>query len=223
MVDFLFKFPTRSRKRKFFTVLDRYYEYMSGEYSFRFIVTMDNDDKAMRIGSTRNRLDEYKHLDYYYGPNKTKIQAINANMDQAPDFKILFLVSDDMVPQVRDFDRLIMKHMKKHFPDFFGALHYNDGRVGKQVNTLSIMGKPLYDYFGYIYHPDYKSLWCDNEFHDVTKQMGKTQYIDKIIVKHEWPGANGDPLYRRNENLYTRDKKVYEKRANLGFPQESIG
>ena len=221
-VDFLFKFPTRQRRKKFFNVLDLYYNSLSGKHSYKFIISMDKDDVDMNNDRVKRKLNTYENLEYYFGDNKSKIEAINANMKNVENFKIIYNISDDMIPKEKNLDSIIYNDMMKYFRNLDGCLHYNDGRVGKRLNTLVIMGKKLYDYFGYVYHPDYKSLWCDNEFHTITKQMKKTKYIDRVIVRHEWPGANGDKLYRRNENLYTRDKKIFEKRRLLGFPKKSI-
>jgi len=222
MTDILIKFPTRQRKKKFFDTLDAYYNLLSGKHKVKFIISMDLDDQEMNSTQIRSRLDEKKGLKYFYGEHKTKMEAINDDMQHAGEFKIIFLASDDMIPQIPGYDHVIMKNMKENFPDFFGALHYNDGRVGERINTLVIMGKPMYDYFGYIYHPDYKSLWCDNEFTEVIRQMKKIKYINKVLVKHAWGGRHGDSLYERNENLYSHDKHIFEQRKSMGFPIESI-
>lgn len=75
-----------------------------------------------------------------------------------------------MIPCQKGYDNIIAVNMNKYFPNMDGALHFNDGRVGNSLFTLSIMGKKLYDQFGYIYHPDYKYTYCDNEFHLVVKK-----------------------------------------------------
>jgi len=221
-VNILIKFPTRQRRRKFFKVLDKYYDLLSGKHKVNFLISMDKDDHEMNCSSARGLLNAKPHLDYFYGNNKTKIEAINNDMQHAGDYQVVFLASDDMIPQSKNYDDTIVTDMKTYFPNYDGALHYNDGRVKERVCTLSIMGFKLYKYFGYIYHPDYKSLWCDNEYTEVTRQMKKIKYIDRVIVKHVWPGANGDPLYRRNENLFSRDKKMFEKRKSMGFPMEKV-
>jgi len=218
----LIKMPTRQRRRQFMNVLDKYCDLLSGKHDVKFVISMDSDDREMNCSKVTKWLDAKKNLRYFYGKNRTKMQAINANMEHAGKFDILLLASDDMFPQVKGYDDIICTKMQKYFPDLFGALHFNDGRVGNRLNTLSIMGKKMYDYFGYIYHPDYKSVWCDNEFHEVTTQMNKVVYIDKVIIKHNWGGANGDKLYRRNENLYGRDKIVFLKRQSMGFPSGSV-
>ena len=78
----------------------------------------------------------------------------------------------------------------------------------------------MYDYFGYIYHPSYISLWCDNEYTDVTRVMGTVKYIDEIIVAHQWSDATGgsDKLLQRNEKFFNEDNINYNTRRGQGFP-----
>ena len=95
--------------------------------------------------------------------------------------------------------------------------------------TFSILGRELYKEFGYIYHPDYKSLYCDNEFTEEINRMGKIAYIDKEIVRHEHYAEqgsikSGDLDYAAKKTLHYsgRDAIVYEKRKKLGFPKGRI-
>lgn len=219
----LIKFPTRQRPDKFKNTLDKYYQMLSDKHDVSFIITMDENDATMNNKRMRSFLDNHEaNIDYFYGKHKSKVEAINDDMDGA-DFDIVLLASDDMIPQIDGYDDIICTYMKKYFPRLDGALHFNDGRVGRRLLTLSIMGKRLYDYFGYIYHPDYISLWCDNEFFKVVTKKRKVKYIDKVIISHEWTNFTGkDKLHLRNESFYKRDRKVYLMRQRRGFPKYSI-
>jgi hypothetical protein len=83
-----------------------------------------------------------------------KIGAINRDMDLAPPFDILLLASDDMIPIVKGYDRIIRDNMPL---DTDRVLHFNDGHRTDSLNTLCILGKKYYDRFGYIYYPEYKT------------------------------------------------------------------
>ncbi len=222
MFDLLIKFPTRSRPDKFRNQFDKYYNMLSGKHRVKFVVTMDADDSTMNNEDMKWWLSPSnggrKDIFYNYGHSKTKVQAVNADMLAHNDWKILLLASDDMTPIQHGYDDHIYNDMMQHFPDLNGVLHYDDGRVGDRLNTLVIMGKPIYDYFGYIYHPSYISLYCDNEFHDSTYGMGKARYIPKCIIKHDWIEYTGkDNLHIRNESFYGRDGKNFERRKRLSF------
>jgi hypothetical protein len=220
-VRFLCKFPSRSRPGRFMEVFGLYRSMLSGKHDMKFILSFDEDDISMNNPRIHKWLAaQGEDVSAYYGKSKSKIQAINADMDKAPDYDILILASDDMVPVQKGYDDIIATDMQTHFPDLDGVLHYNDGVRGDQLNTLCIMGKPYYDRFGYIYHPDYTSVFCDNEFTEVSRMLGKAVYIDNLIVQHKWMDQGKDALYERNENpvFYGKDYQIYAARKENGFP-----
>jgi Glycosyl transferase family 2 len=213
--DFLFKWATRSRFHLFKKNLLNHIAHLSGKYTYKFVVSCDLDDPIMNNQEAIDWMSSVPHLEFHFNePVQTKVSAINANMENH-DFSILVLLSDDMSPVIHGYDEIIMNDMQTYFEDKSGALHYNDGRAGERIITLSIMNKKLYDCFGYIYCPKYKSLWCDNEFTDVTRNIGAYKYIDKIIIKHDWKDVANDDLMARNESLYDEDKLKYEQRKKM--------
>ena len=222
MVDILFKYPTRSRPELFLKTLGIYCDFLSGDYSYKFLISCDADDESMNNPAMIKKIKDIPNTELHFNPPiQTKISAVNSNLS-GQEFKILFLISDDMIPAKRDYDKIVIRDMEKHFGyDQFGALHYNDGRVGNALNTLSIMNKKMYDYFGYIYHPSYISLWCDNEYTDITRIMGTVKYIDEIIIVHKWIDVIGgaDKLLKRNDTFFNQDNINYNARRKQGFPR----
>lgn len=218
----LFKYPTRNRCEWFKETLSKYYSKVSEDCNFEFVVTLNRDDVSMQTPEIRKYMRSISNLSYFYGDHKTKIEACNADVNLEKEWDILVLVSDDMIPVVRNFDQIIIKHMTEHFPDTDGALHFHDGYCG-QDNTItySIIGRKLYETLGYVYHPSYKSFFCDNEFTDVVRKMNKYHYDPTIIVKHKWRGGrnSSDALYRRNSRMGSDDGKIYSRRKQLGFPK----
>lgn len=216
---FLFKYPSLGRPEWFKRTLNKYYSMLSDEHEFRFLITLNKFDATMNNDSMKRFLGSYSHLEYKFSNHQTKIEAINSDME-GEEFDILFLVSDDMHPVVPSFDKVIAQAMIKHFPDLDGALHFNDGFEGAETNiTLSIMGKKLYDHFGYIYHPDYKSFFCDTEFTNEVYRLNRVVYFPEVIVKHEYKCEGTDDTYKRNSKLGRPDKATYNRRKAAGFPR----
>ena len=218
----LFKYPTRSRREWFQETLSTYYNMVSNDCDFEFVITLNNDDAAMNEPLIQKYLDKITNLSYFYGNHKNKIAACNADIDLEKDWDILILVSDDMIPVVRGFDKIIVDLMEKHFPDTDGALHFNDGYCGRDKTiTYSIIGRKLYERIGYVYHSSYRSFWCDCEFTDVVRKLKKYHYDERVIVKHIWSGGKNskDVLYRRNTRMGTEDKRTYLRRKAAGYPK----
>jgi hypothetical protein len=181
-------------------------------------------ERIKYILSKRNEADGVVN----YDSNTDKISAINAHIDEQ-SFDIVICASDDMVPKAYSWDQRIVEAMQDHFPSLDGCVHFNDGNTNGDLITFSILGRKLYEYFGYIYHPDYKSLYCDDEFTQVVKAMGKEKYIDNVIITHEHYSVEGtenhgdvDFAARKTLHYSGRDQLVFNKRKEMGFPKHRI-
>ena len=215
----LIKFPTRSRPEKFLRVLDLYYDNLR-DFNFEFIISCDLNDSSMNNINMIEKLNSYPYLKYFFADNKSKIEAVNNNLTNT-DFDVLLLASDDMEPVKPGYDVVIKNHMKSFFPDTDGVVWYNDGFQGSKLNTLCILGKKYYERFGYIYHPSYKSLYCDTEFTLVSQRLNKTRYIDECIIKHKQYSIvkeQPDNLYIKNDSLESVDKQNFQERLKINFP-----
>lgn len=238
----LIQFPTLERPEKFISVLNKYVNKASGHWhdnkrtpvELFFNINCDFDDASMNNAFMKHRIKDIflnnVHANYtiHYDKNTNKISAINAHIDPE-SFDAVVCASDDMVPQVNNWDFEIADAMREFFPDLDGCVHFNDGHTNGELITFSILGRKLYNRFGYIYHPDYKSLYCDNEFTQEVTRMDKVQYIDKIIVKHEHYGEEGnensgdfDFAAQKTLHYSGRDGQVFELRQSKGFPKERI-
>jgi hypothetical protein len=227
MKKLLIKFPTRSRPDKFKEVLQKYINNLSGTFDVRFVITADNDDETMNNPEMREWFDGLIErgidLAYHYGDSKTKIEAVNANMEDE-EADVLLLASDDMVPQMFGYDAIIMQSMEEAFPEFDGAIKFSDGLrpVNDPLMTLAVLGWKLYKKFGYIYYPEYKSLYADDEQTQACIMMGKFAMSPMCIIKHDWVHGghpDADELHKEQEapEMYAKDKKTFEERKKIGF------
>lgn len=220
MIDLLIKYPTRSRPELFKNILSEYVNKLSGKYNIKFIISMDTNDTTCNNNRMRNFLDNIKqktNLEYYYGNSKNKIDACNRDIP-TDDWKICVLVSDDMTPRIHGYDSVIIENMNHHFPNLDGALNYNcGGHAYPHVMVLSVIGNPYYKRFNYIYHPDYTSLFCDEEQTVVARSLNKIVDIDNKIITHDWNNIKDD-LRKHTEKYYQTDKAVFESRKQKGFP-----
>ena len=214
---FLLKYPTRGRPHWFQETLNAYYTKLSGKHEYQFVIAMDNNDDTMNNESMQFWLNERENLTYFYRDHANKIQACNTGI---PDdgWDILVLISDDMTPIAAGFDDIIARDMLNHFPDTDGAIHYTDGRTGNSLITLSVMGKKLYDRIGFVYWPAYQGTWCDNEFTDIVRVLGKYWYSEENIIRHDWQKNGRDDVYVKGESTYYDDQRTYESRKVLNFP-----
>jgi hypothetical protein len=160
----------------------------------------------------------------FRGPNRSKIEACNANMNEIDwDWDIVVLVSDDMIPKIRGYDDVLRNHMLASFPNRDGILWCNDGYQEQKLNTLCIFGRRFYEEQGYIYAPEYKSLFCDTELTDHCRTIYKDKclYIPYCIIRHEHPGTGFagamDKLYQHNQTFWNEDMYTYIRRKSYAY------
>jgi hypothetical protein len=216
----LIKFPTRNRKNKFFKVLKQYQNLCEDLTNTHFLITLDNDDESMSSSEVDHIFNTFKNVKVIYGNSDSKIHAVNRDIELSDDWDIVLLASDDMTPKVKGYDNIIRNKMKELYPDTDGILWFNDGHQGNKLNTLCILGKKYYDRFGYIYHPDYKSVWSDNEFMMVGNLLEKQTYFDEVIIEHEhpdWGYGSRDVIHQVNSKNENHDKLLFMKRKENNF------
>lgn len=224
----LLKCPTRSRPQRVMETLTQYVRMANHPELLGVAVSCDTDDVSMTRNLVREEVQRvlrpcaWSHI--FFSPNKSKIEACNADMSNISyPWDIVVLVSDDMVPQVQGYDDVIRNHMRARFPDTNGILWFNDGYQGDKLNTLTILGRTMYDSFGYIYNPSYKSLFCDTELTDQcrTSHANRTYYSNYCIIRHEHPGTGFaqkmDALYASNQRYWNQDMYTYISRKTYTY------
>ena len=202
----------------------------SGLHQIEYVISMDEDDVSMNNEQVRDRLngliDGGVDIKYFYGNSKTKIEAINADMDKASDdWDMVFNGQDDMIPTAEGYDDVMLTRLFELFPDTDGAVWLNDQYMGYDENcTIVAAGRKYYERFGYLYSPGYDSVFADNEYTEVGKALGKLVYVSDRVVKHDWIGKDQslDPLLRRNEEptKYAADRLIFEDRKSKAFPKD---
>jgi hypothetical protein len=220
----LIQFPTMGREKKFKQALKAYLKFMDDKDNFLIRVITEANDPVMLDDKMIDWIyDQSENIVIHFGHHVDKIDAVNSGIRDAVfeiKWDICLLASDDMIPEVQGYDNIIRKLFAEHHPDFDGVIHFNDGHQGANLNTLSILGKKYFDRFGYIYHPDYKSFYADNEFHDVSMRLEKHIYWDQVIIRHKHPDLDRslyDDTYMANNQWLDHDFKVYNRRRMNNF------
>lgn len=220
----LVKFPTRERPVKFAETLRGYIDNAANNKDIHYMITVDDNDHSMKSASIGNLLDSYPNVSVHSGMSLSKINAINRDLYKCPvEWDMLVLASDDMICQQHAWDTILRMEMVANFPNTDGVLWHWDGdpNTKGKLNTMCILGRKYFDRFGYIYHPSYTSLWCDNEFTEVARKLNKVYFSEQILFKHvhfsNTPGLQPDALMQRTQGFYHADEHVYKKRAARNF------
>ncbi len=219
----LVKYPTRQRPELFLKTLKGYIDKMSGSNEIIFLVSYDEDDKTMTHQVFYEAYEICSNITMVRGVSDSKIHACNRDINKiAFLWDIVLLISDDMECQVQNWDQVIRDKMTQFYPDTNGCLWFHDGSDQKRISTLSCIGRVYYNKFGYLYYPEYKSFFCDNEYTEVATKTNQIRFIDEVIIKHRHPAWEkdipNDALYVRNNKHWKHDQDLYRKRKSLNFP-----
>lgn len=209
----IFNFCSRSRPTKFFACLDNIRS-ISTLKSYLIVAKIDEDDTTMNCDWVKMLLKLYPEVICEWGISNNKVHAINRDLSKHVDgFDIIINMSDDLVFLEKGFDDIICKEFKKHLPNG-GVLHLPDNFAGSKTMTHTIIGVPFYKQLGYMYHPDFISVYCDNHLTELSRSLGKYAFVNKKIFEHMHPHAKlaaWDDQYRATESKenYAKDKETY--------------
>jgi hypothetical protein len=216
--------PSRQRPIAFFDTINNIIENSASD-NYEIIATLDSDDESMNNSAVKASISTYPKVTAYWGKSHNKVHAINRECDKIPDdTDIVILVSDDQRYIIKGYDDLIRVEMNRNYPDKDGVLHFMDNTPARdKMITMSIMGYFYFKRFGFLYDPCFMSVYCDNQFTEISKRLGKYKLISNhnIYIHNHfvWGTAPIDDLYKRNEEpiIYAKDKETYFKNLSNNF------
>lgn len=210
----LVKLPTRERPKRLMEAYQAAQGKAHDRSRLQWMFAVDRDDHTAPL----DLLNQYGIV--IQGERKTKIEACNRGVaNYGGQWDVVVLLSDDMLCRVDGWDEIIREDMAQHFPDTDGCLWYPDGHQ-KDLCTLAVMGRKAFDAIGYIYRPEYSSLWCDKEWTEYWSEHGKMYRSATVLFSHlhpAWGTAKMDKLYRKNNGFNTSDRDTYNRRRALNF------
>jgi len=209
-MNLLVHFPTRGRQEIASKTLDGY-------------LALADDPESISIHVAVNDAADLPTLRVPYASTvhdfRSKIAAYNA-IPEGDWWDIVLGASDDMWAIQQGWDTIIRQAMAANFPDLDGCLWFSDGRQDA-ICTFSIMGRKAYQRDGFIYHPDYLSYWCDNEWTEVWTSRGKLHKDPRRLFRNEHPIWGGvmpkDETYKATTKHFILDKRTYFRRRVDGF------
>ena len=210
-----FKYASKSRPENFFRGLDSIVNNLANDHDYHVQCTFDVDDNKYNNSEFVDRLKKYKNVSYYFGISYNKINAINRDLPFAPPFQILVNFSDDQMFLVPGFDDIIRADFNA-CGGFDWFIHYPDSHAQERLATMSVMGVDYFKRTGWIYHPEFKNVYCDNYAQDEARFLGRYKFFNKTIFDHyhpAWGMAPTDDQYKISENpeAYEIDRATYYK------------
>ncbi len=207
--------PTRSRPHKSFQTTSEWISKAGVETEL--IVSCDSDDPERR-----SYLNVYIDgtCQLMFNDNNGVVQATNQAAKYAK-FDILLYLSDDF----KCFDNWGVEVVKR----FEGVnkpmlIKVDDKLQGfnKDVLTIPIMNKALYNELGYFFHPEYKSMFVDQDLYHTVKNMDALKLCPELVFEHHHyvnGKAKKDETYERSTANWNQGRDLYNLRKRQNFPR----
>jgi len=218
----LIVYPSRGRKERFFQALDACVNNIQDKNNYTILVKLDTDDEVMTQPEVVAKVLSYNNIDIAWGLSDSKVHAINRNIPES-GWDILVNLSDDQFFSIFGWDSMVRSEMQTHFPDGDGYLHFMEKDSKEHLCVQTICDRAYYSRFNYIYHPAYKSLFCDNHQMAVAKILGRYAYIYYSLIIHKNPayseyGMERDAKFDSDQIIgYTVDHQTFIEMQSKNF------
>lgn len=211
--------PSRGRPEKSLDT-DKYWIERAGNVEIELIIMTDGSDSARhRYYEVYQQEPTLKTAFYLYcEDNHSVVNATNTAAERSTGDILVYLSDDFKCPE--NWGELLLGEFEDPRPTLVKV----DDRLQKfdvAVLTIPIMNRALYEQLGYFWHPEYKSMFVDEDLYWTARKIGALKMCPHLAFPHEHP-ANGkapdDDTYRRSAANWNQGQAVFNRRKAAGFP-----
>lgn len=202
--------PSRSRVEKSKATTSKWLA--NAGCDVELIVSVDNSDPQLP-----QYLDAHNLV--IVNNNRSAVDAINNGAKEAKG-DILIVVSDDS-DCPRNWGQKIIEATRNR-KDWI--LKVNDG-IQRWIITMPIMDRAYYNRFGYIYHPDYKHMFCDTEITHVADLLKKKITREDLHFPHRHYSVTRekkDEVTLKADATWNQGKQLYLQRVRESFGLKGV-
>jgi hypothetical protein len=187
----------------------------SGDHEIEWILSLSSRDKL--LGDYHQTFIESDAI-LLELPTKNMVEATNKAAKVCAG-ELIILVSDDMFSCEMWDTRMLHKYEMIDGP---GLLQVYDGITTKKI-TIPIMNREAYAKLGYVYHPDYKSMFADDDLRATAIKHQMYYNASDIYIEHRHYSVGKavfDKTYQseNDHRVYIEGERTYFNRAKLNFP-----
>lgn len=208
--------PSRQRPEKSFNTCKKWLE-LAGTNDLELIVSIDSDDPTLMEYSMDSdkiaQMKLYSQGKCFSKDNRSAVDAIN-NAAAASEGNILIVVSDDTdCPQNWAVDLLKAVEGKTDW-----IAKCSDG-IQNWIITMPVMDRAYYNRFGYIYHPEYRHMFCDTELTCVADLTGRKINVDLSFphLHYSIGGAAKDDVSEKADKTWQQGEDLFLSRIKKNF------
>lgn len=191
----------------------------SDHNTYQYILSLDLDDPT--INEYRRNFGDISHDDIVVNPNKSYVEAVNVAASRAIGDCIIVMSDDFDCPKSWDMSlsATIAAEAGEHYAILVDDCYGHE----TPILTLPIISRSLYVTLGYIYYPEYYSMFADNDITELCKRMG-VLHTAPLKFRHRHYSL---PEFRRTKDLvaekqnhpmaYKLGEAIYKRRVANNF------
>jgi hypothetical protein len=214
----LMKVTSRGRPNELLHCIAEHIKFADNTKQMTWLISLDyDDDKCNSVALCDSIAHLIDNPNIVFATSISKIDAINRDVNEFTEhWDILLNISDDQLPIIKGYDTIIRDTMPN---DLDYSLWFNDGWQNK-INTQEIIGYNYYKRTNKIYHPGFKSFFCDNLETERADKLDKQIKSTQCIIKHFHPGwckdthMTMDQTYNKCQKDWSQDEALYNKLKN---------
>lgn len=208
------------------TVIGDWLEKAHNRKAVEFIIGVDADDLAsVESGKEACRHVGNTHLFIQASAPFNCVKAWNATAKMSKG-KVLIMASDDFVPPQNWDSQLV--GLQPNWINEPWVVRVNDcnNSTTDKPFTLPILTRCRYEKLGYVFWPEYESLFSDTEFGDHAKLDGIVIDARTLLFEHLHPTCHKrtrDAVDATHSSDYrwTKGEAIYKRRKTRGFDEST--
>ena len=208
--------PSRKRADKAKETAEYWFK-KSGITIREYILSLDNDDHS------KYKLPDCMNALWYSAilrsNNSSVVEATNHAAKKSTGDILIYLSDDFKCPD--NWGNLILKEFEGVTEPMLLKVDDCLQRFDVPVLTIPIMNRALYERLGYFWHPEYKSMFVDEDLYWTARKLGALKFAPHLKFPHEHVSvgkAQDDDTYRNSAKNWDQGKAVFAKRKAAGFP-----
>jgi hypothetical protein len=209
---------TSARPDDIFSVVELWRKTATGRYPIEVVISVDAPnaralEQARRVPEALAVVQEKAPFNCVRGWNAAAA---------ATSGKVIIAVADDFKP-CQDWDDKLFT-LKTGWMEEDWTVHTEDGYV-HNLMVLAILTRKRYERFGYLFYPNYESIFCDTEFTEVAYAEGRVINAKHILMEHLHPDCHKRPrdavdLSHASEERWRRGEMLFNYRKHRQFPND---
>lgn len=232
--------PSRNRSEKAHQAILQWLAASSKKVEIQYILSLDDDDSHLsEYMDWLNKIEAESTQPNFTATHITGISdyvvaATNRGAKIAKGDILIFMADDFEAPLNWDLDatNIIFDTIKNKKEISYRVGNFSLERDAEKVAllvsdncntsynllTLPIITKEFYNENEYFFHPDFKSMWCDNFIYEQAKRNGYLVDATHIVFTHRhYTNINEefrseiDETYIRSNNMYNDGKITFDK------------